>query len=50
MRSVFALELMPDALISSSTDRGLPAEYSAASILAAISVSGNDSRKLILMK
>jgi hypothetical protein len=39
--------LVPDAFISSSSDSGRPAEYKAASILAAISASGSErSRNL----
>jgi hypothetical protein len=39
--------LVPDALMSASRDRGLPAEYKAASILAVISSSGRaGSRKV----
>jgi hypothetical protein len=43
------LELVPDAFISSSSDSGLPAEYKAASILAAISASGRGCSRKVCM-
>ena len=39
---VFDFELVPDALINSSIDKGLPAEYNADSILAMISSFGRE--------
>src|SRR3712207_1409950 len=46
---VFSFDFVPDAFTNSSSDRGLPAEYKAASILAAISYSGRaGSRKVCI--
>jgi len=39
---VFDFELVPDARINSSIDKGLPAEYNADSILAMISSFGRE--------
>src|SRR3712207_7618029 len=44
---VFSFEFVPDAFTNSSSDRGLPAEYKAASILATISCSGRASSRKV---